>query len=91
MKWKSVLAIDVLFFCFTAFITLTFGIKTAEEAGIEHVPGQAESAPHHFDLPRHLLRAMVLAAVLTGLFVANYVFGWISVGDIQAIDPIQSA
>lgn len=91
MRWTSVLAIYFLFFCFTTFITLPFGIKTAEEAGVDHVPGQAESAPHTFDLPRHLLRGLVIAAVLTALFVANYVFGWIGVGDVQAIDPIRSA
>jgi predicted secreted protein len=91
MKWTSVLAIYFLFFCFTTFITLPFGIRTAEEMGVEHVPGQAESAPHTFDLPRHLLRATLIAAVLTALFVANYVYGWISVGDVQAIDPIRSA
>lgn len=83
MKWTSVLAIYFLIFCLTAFITLPFGVKTAEEAGAERVPGQAESAPHRFDLPRHLIRAGVVAALLTALFAANYQFSWITVDDLD--------
>ncbi len=83
MKWTSVLAIYFLIFCLTAFITLPFGVKTAEEAGAERVPGQADSAPHRFDLPRHLIRAGVVAALLTALFVANYMLGWITVDDLD--------
>lgn len=83
MKWTSVLAIYFLIFCLTTFITLPFGVKTAEEAGAERVPGQAESAPHRFDLPGHLIRAGVVAALLTALFVANYLFGWITVDDLD--------
>jgi predicted secreted protein len=83
MKWTSVLAIYFLIFCLTVFVTLPFGVKTAEEAGAEHVPGQADSAPHRFDLPRHLIRAGVIAALLTVLFIANYLFGWITVDDLD--------
>ena len=83
MKWTSVLAIYFLIFCLTAFVTLPFGVKTAEEAGAEHVPGQADSAPYRFDLPRHLIRAGVIAALLTVLFIANYLFGWITVDDLD--------
>ena len=83
MKWTSLLAIYFLIFCFTAFVTLPFGVKTAEEAGVERVPGQAESAPHQFDLKRHLLRAAIIAALLTALYVANYQFGWITVDDLD--------
>ena len=83
MKWTSVLAIYFLIFCFTAFLTLPFGVKTAEEAGAERVPGQADSAPHRFDLPGHLLRAGVIAALVTALYVANYQFGWITIDDLD--------
>ena len=83
MKWTSVLAIYFLIFCFTAFLLLPFGVKTAEEAGTERVPGQADSAPHRFDLPRHLMRAALVAALLTALYVANYAFGWITVDDLD--------
>jgi predicted secreted protein len=83
MKWTSVLAIYFLIFCLAAFITLPFGVRTAEEVGAERVPGQADSAPHRFDLPRHLFRAAAIAAILTALFVANYQFGWITIDDLD--------
>ncbi len=83
MKWTSVLAIYFLIFCFTAFLLLPFGVKTSEEVGVERVPGQAESAPHRFDLPRHLIRAAMVAALLTAIYVANYEFGWVTVDDLD--------
>jgi predicted secreted protein len=83
MKWTSVLAIYFLIFCFSAFLLLPFGVRTHEEAGVERVPGQADSAPHKFDLPRHLGRAAILAVLLTAIYVANYVFGWITVEDLD--------
>ena len=83
MKWTSVLAIYFLIFCFSAFLLLPFGVKTHEEVGAERVPGQADSAPHRFDLPRHLARAAAVAALLTALYVANYEFGWLTVDDLD--------
>ena len=82
MKWTSVLAIYFLVFCFTTFVLLPFGVKTHEEAGTERIPGQAESAPHKFDLANHLLLAAALAALLTALFAANFQFGWITTDDL---------
>jgi predicted secreted protein len=83
MKWTSVLAIYFLIFCFSAFLLLPFGVKTHEEVGVEKVPGQADSAPYKFDLPRHLRKAALLACLLTAIYVANYMFGWISVDDLD--------
>jgi predicted secreted protein len=83
MKWTSVLAIYFLIFCFSAFVLLPFGVKTHEEVGADPVPGQAESAPYRFDLPRHLLRAAIFALLLTAIFVANYQLGWITVEDLD--------
>lgn len=83
MKWTSVLAIYFLIFCFSAFLLLPFGVRTHEEVGAERVPGQADSAPHRFDLPHHLARAAVVAALLTAIYVANYQFGWITVDDLD--------
>ena len=83
MKWTSVLAIYFLIFCFSAFLLLPFGVKTHEEVGADAVPGQADSAPHKFDLAKHLMRAAVVAAFLTALYVANYAFGWITVEDLD--------
>ena len=83
MKWTSVLAIYFLVFCFAAFLLLPFGVKTHEEVGAERIPGQADSAPHRFDLPRHLLKAALLACLLTALYIANYQFGWITTDDLD--------
>ncbi len=50
MKLGSILAIYFLFFAASAFFLLPFGVRTDEEAGTPKVPGQADSAPHRFDL-----------------------------------------
>ena len=83
MKWTSVLAIYALFWVLSAFLLLPFGVKTHDEAGIEKVPGQADSAPANFRPGRLAVRATVLAAVLCGLYVANYMYGWIGAEDIN--------
>lgn len=83
MKLTSIIAIYVLFFVASAFILLPFGVKTDEEAGLERVPGQAESAPHRFNLPRHLLKAALLALSLFAIYYANWHFGWIGVEDLD--------
>ena len=83
MSIGSILAIYFLFFAAAAFFLLPFGVKTAEEAGVDHVPGQAESAPHHFDLARHLVKAAIVAAVLFALYYANYSYGWITAEDLD--------
>ena len=78
MKIGSILAIYFLFFAFSAFALLPFGVRTDEEAGSPKIAGQADSAPHRFDLPRHLAKGAVLGAVLTALYVANYIYGWLT-------------
>ena len=83
MKLTSIAAIYFLFFCFSAFLLLPFGVRTGEEVGAERVPGQAESAPHSFDLPRHLIKAALVGAVLFGLYYANWTYGWIKVEDLD--------
>ncbi len=83
MKLGSVIAIYFLFWVTAAFATLPFGVRTSEEAGEALVPGQADSAPHRFDLPRHLIRAAIIAAGLFALYYANWHFGWITVDDLD--------
>jgi predicted secreted protein len=83
MQLSSIVAIYFLFFAFSAFLLLPFGVRTDEEAGTPKVAGQAESAPHRFDLKRHLLRAAVLGAVLFALYYANWTYGWIMPGDLD--------
>lgn len=83
MNWTSISAIYFLFFVASAFFLLPFGVKTHEEVGAERIPGQADSAPHRFDLKRHLLRAALLGAVLTAVYYVNYVNGWITADDLD--------
>ncbi len=80
MKWTSIVAIYVLLWAMSAFVLLPFGVKTHEEMGIDKVPGQADSAPANFRPGRLAMRATVIAAALTALYVANYVNGWITPG-----------
>ena len=88
MQVTSIIAIYFLIWVMTAFIMLPFGIRTADEAGEETVPGQAESAPVNFRPGRILIRATIVSAVLTSLFVLNYELGWIGADDINVFpDP----
>lgn len=83
MRWTSILAIYVLFWTMSLFLVLPFGVRTAEEAGEAAGAGHAESAPHSFSLGRVLLRSAVVGALFTALYVANYVYGWLTVADLD--------
>ena len=83
MKLTSIIAIYALFFAASSFILLPFGVKTGEEAGTERVPGQADSAPHRFDLKRHLAKGALLGAVLFALYYANWAYGWVTPADLD--------
>ena len=87
MTVGSIVAIYLLFFIASAFLLLPFGVRTDEEVGNPAVPGQAESAPHRFNLPRHLLRAALLGALLFGLYYANWTYGWVEVDDLDFYHP----
>ena len=83
MRLGSILAIYFLFWVASAFLLLPFGVRTDEEVGAEKVAGQADSAPHHFDIPGHVLKATQLATVLFLLYYANWYFGWVRVEDLD--------
>ena len=83
MQLISISAIYFLFFAASVFLLLPFGVKTDEEAGTPLVPGQAESAPHRFELKRHLLKAALLGAVLFAIYYANWTYGWITPADLD--------
>ena len=78
MNWTSALAIYALFWVFTVFLVLPFGVRTSEEAGGELVPGQAQSAPHEFRASRVLIRTTIVASILFGIFLLNYLYGWVT-------------
>lgn len=89
MRWTSILAIYLLFWALSVFFVIPFGVKTHEEAGAERVPGQAESAPHGYDIRKMMVRTTIVSAVLFGLYYANYVNGWILPADIDFFTPQQ--
>jgi predicted secreted protein len=87
MQLSSIIAIYFLFFAASAFFLLPFGVRTDEEAGTPKVPGQADSAPHRFNLKRHLLKAAVVGALLFALYYANWTYGWITPNDLDFYTP----
>ena len=91
MRIGSIVAIYFLFFCFSAFALLPFGVRTSDELGEAKVPGQADSAPHRFDLKRHLLRAAILAAALFALYYANWQYQWLTIDDLDFYSPGNAA
>lgn len=86
MRWTSLLAIYILFWAFSVFLVLPFGVRTSADVGAEHMPGTAESAPHDFSLKRVLFRTTIVATILFALFVANYEFGWITAHSLDIVD-----
>jgi predicted secreted protein len=78
MQWTSALAIYVLFWAFSVFLVLPFGVRTADEAGVARIPGQAESAPHEFRMGRLAKRVTVVATILWAIFLINYHFAWLT-------------
>jgi predicted secreted protein len=78
MAWTSIIAIYTLFWVLSCFLVMPFGVRTNEEAGLHNIPGQAESAPAYWRPGTVAVRAAILAAVLFGLFYANYEHGWIT-------------
>lgn len=87
MQWTSIVAIYALFWVVSAFVLLPFGVQTHEEAGIEKVPGQAESAPANFRPGLIARRATMIAIVLTTLYALNYAYGWITPQDLILWGP----
>ncbi len=88
MQITSILAVYFLFFVMSAFVMLPFGVRTADEEGVEKVPGQADSAPVNFRPGPLVIRATIVAAILTTLFVLNFEYGWVTADDLNVFpDP----
>ncbi len=87
MAFTSIVAIYFLFFAFSAFFLLPFGVRTDDEAGTPKVTGQADSAPHKFNLKRHLLKSAIVAAGLFALYYVNWSYGWITPNDLDFYHP----
>ncbi len=78
MPIASMFAIYFLFFFLCLFLVLPFGVRTADEAGIEKIRGQADSAPAHFSVWRTALKTGLIALLPTALFLGNYYQGWVT-------------
>ena len=78
MQWTSALAIYALFWAFSVFLVLPWGVRTGAEVGAEHVPGTSESAPHEVRLGRIAGWVTVVATALFTLFQLNYHYGWVT-------------
>lgn len=83
MQISSIVAIYFLFFAFSAFVLLPFGVRTDEEAGTPRIAGQAESAPSQFNLKRHLVKSAIVGALFFALYYANWAYGWITPDDLD--------
>jgi len=83
MKWTSILAIYLLFWVLSAFLVLPFGVRTHDEAGMEKIPGQADSAPAEFRPGKIALKATIVSLVLFGIFYLIYVEGWVTRNDLN--------
>lgn len=78
MRWYSLVAIYMLFWSLAVFLVLPFGVRTTHEAGGDVVAGQADSAPHEFDIVKLAVRVTIVSTPIFALFVANYVYGWVT-------------
>ncbi len=81
------LAVYLLFWVFTLFLVLPYGVKTSAEAGEPEVPGQAPSAPAGLSMRRKFGWTTLISAVLFALFVLNWNKGWITRADLEALIP----
>ena len=92
MKPTTIAAIYFLFWFLSLFLVLPFGVRTSEEEGIALVPGQAESAPAHFNVWRAIRRTTIVSAILFGIFYLNYTYGWVTTEELTALmRPPESA
>ncbi len=83
MELTSIIAIYALFWVMCAFIILPIGIRNHFETGTDLVRGQADGAPVNFRPVRVLMLTTLLASALFGIFYLNYIYGWITVDDID--------
>lgn len=88
MKWTSIVAIYFLFWCLSFFLVLPFRLRSSEEPDVV-VPGQADSAPPRFSFARTTKWTTVIAALLFGLYYANYVNDWITPSALDLFTPVE--
>ena len=77
MNSYAIFAIYVLFWWTSLFVVLPFRLRSRDGED-RPVPGQVESAPPGFSLPRTLLWTTIVASLFFAIFYINYVEGWIT-------------
>jgi predicted secreted protein len=82
MSIGASIAIWMLFVTLSLFVVLPWGVRTADEAGEDKVPGSADSAPVNPMLRRKAFATLALGTVLFALYYANYVHDWVTIDDI---------
>ena len=82
MRLGSAIAVYLLFWTVTLFVTLPIGVRTHEEAGAERVRGQADSAPHAPMILRKMLLTTLISGVLFAIFYGNFIYGWVGFDDV---------
>ena len=87
MRWTSMLAIYFLFWAFAVFFVLPFEARRGQNNGEDRVPGTAASAPTDFSMKRVVIRVTIVATVGFVLYQLNYAFGWITIQDLDLLDP----
>jgi predicted secreted protein len=83
VKLTSILAIYLLFWALCLFVVMPWHVRTAEDVGEKVQPGHAESAPYRVPAAKIVIRTTLLSALLFGLFYANYLYGWLTVADLD--------
>lgn len=83
MKIASYIAVYFLFWTMSAFFILPFGVKTADELGVEKIKGQAESAPANYNPKRIIIRTTIMATALFVLFTLNSIYGWLTLDNFN--------
>ena len=83
MHLTSIVAIYSLFWVLAAFVVMPFGVRTADELGLEKIPGQAHSAPANFNPRLIVRRATVLSVAAFVLYYFNYSHRWITIEDFD--------
>lgn len=77
MGLGSSIAVYFVMWWIVLFVVLPWGVRTAHEAGVEQVEGQAESAPVVPHLRRKVIWTTVITAVLFAILWVNLHYGWI--------------
>ncbi len=82
MKWTSILAIYFIVWFLCLFIVLPFHARRAGDDA-PAVLGSDPGAPAHVRPWQVIGQVSLIAAVVFGLYYANYVQGWIGTDDIE--------